>query len=184
MKPHHLIGIISLMGGLVTAEEPAKRETTATDALDISAIQKRVEEAGIPTPQSVQQLQEKADTLTHDGKWQDAASAYEAYARAANWLANLIGAGLDPFYHASYDDRKNYSVRKGDIELENLSKSYREKRDEATVSQAECFVRMNDSRHAVPLLVKALELINIKDAQLWSRARKDLYSITQVQEAP
>ena len=185
MKTHHLISVIAVIGsGLLAGEEPAKKDTASTDALDISALQKRVEEAGVPTPQSVQQMQEKAAGLVRDSKWQDAASAYEVYARSANWLANLIGAGLQPFYNAPYDDRKSYSITKGDIQLENLANTYRAKRDEATVSQAECYMRMNDTRRAVPLLVKALELISIKDAQLWLRARKDLYSLIQVQEAP
>jgi hypothetical protein len=189
MKAQHLISIIAVFGsGFLAAEEPAKKDTITTDALDISAIQKRVEEAGIPTPQSVQQLEEKAAALARDSKWQDAASAYQGaralYARTSNWLANLISAGLDPFYHASYDDQKNYSISQREIQLENLSNSYRKKRDQATVWEAECYVRMNDTRRAVPLLVKALELINIKDTELWSRARKDLYSIIQVQEPP
>jgi hypothetical protein len=177
MKRCFLLITLLTCRSLVGADEPAKKEG---DPFDLTAIQKQVEESGVPTPQIVQQLQEKAAALAHDSKWQEAAIAYEAYARASNWLANLISAGLDPFYHASYDDRKNYSVTKGNIELESLSNSYREKRDEATVSQAECYMRLNDPRKAVPLLVRALETMNIKETELWSRARKDLYSLIQV----
>lgn len=181
MKRYLLIIMLLTCYSLFAAEEPTKKEG---DPFDLTAIQKRVEESGVPTPQIVRQLQEKAAALAHDAKWQEAATAYEAYARASNWLANLIAAGLDPFYHASYDDRKNYSIKKGEIQLESLCNSYKGKRDEATVSQAECYMRMNDTRKAVPLLVRALEIIDIKDTQLWARTRKDLYSLIQVQDTP
>ena len=181
MKRYFLLITLLTYRSLLAADEPAKKEG---DPFDLTAIQKRVEESGVPTPQTVQQLEEKAAVLAHNSKWQEAANAYETYARASNWLANLISAGLDPFYHASYDDRKNYSIAKGDIQLESLSNSYRKKRDEANVSQAECYMRLNDTRKAVPLLVRALEIMSIKETELWSRARKDLYSLIQVQDVP
>src|ERR1044071_2796482 len=182
MKQYSLVFLaLSVARCLCAAEEPAKKES---DPFDLTAIQKRVEESGVPTPQAVQQLQEKPVALAHDSKWQEAAAAYEAYARASNWLANLIQAGMDPFYHASYDDPQNYSIKQRDIQLENLSNSYKDKRNEATVLQAECYISLNDTQKAVPLLVRALELINLKDTKLWLRARKDLYSLIHVQDAP
>ena len=101
------------------AEEPAKKEP---DPFDITALQKRMEEVGIPTPATVQQLEAKATGLATESKWQEAADAYGALAKNANWLANLIHAGIEPFYNASYDDRKYYYAKDADIKRETRSK--------------------------------------------------------------
>jgi hypothetical protein len=161
------------------AQEPTKKEP---DPFDITAIQKRIEEVGVPTPAIVQKLEAKATALAKDSKWQDAADAYGALAKNANSLANLVHTGIEPFYNASYDDRKSYRIKDSDLKLESQSNDYKTKRNEAMVAQAECYIRLNDTKRAMPLLIRALELINVKDAVLWARARKDLYSIVQIIE--
>ena len=181
MKPTILTLAISILAFATafSADEPAKKEP---DPFDVTALQKRMDEVGVPTPTTVQQLEAKATALAKDSKWQEAADAYSALAKNANWLANLIHAGIEPFYNASYDDRKSYSIKDSDLKLEKQSNEYKNMRNQATVAQAECYIRLNDIKRAMPILVRSLELINVKDAELWARARKDLYSIIQVTE--
>ena len=170
-----LLTLIALQS--IAADKPANKET---DPFDVTTLQKRIEETGVPTPQLVQQLEVKATALAKDAKWQEAAEAYAAFARSANWLANLIEAGLQPFYNASSDERNRYNIPDSDIKFEKLGNDYKKKRNEAMVIQAECLIRMGDTKRAVPILIRSLELINIMDTELWTRARKDLYSIIQV----
>lgn len=66
--------------------------------------------------------------------------------------------------------------------MKNRSPNYKDRRNQAMVAQAECYIHLNDTKQAVPLLIRALELINVKDTALWARARKDLYSIIQISE--
>jgi tetratricopeptide (TPR) repeat protein len=156
------------------AGEPTTKEP---DPFDITAIQKRIEEVGVPTPAIVQQLEAKATALAKDSKWQDAADAYDALAKNANSLANFVHTGIAPVYKASSGNRYNL---KEAVKLENQSNDYKTKRNAAMVAQAECYIRLNDTKRAMSLLIRALELINVNEAELWARARKDLYRIVQI----
>jgi len=181
MKPTLLTAtaLILTLTAAFAVDEAAKKEQ---EPFDITVIQKRIEEAGIPTPAVVQQLEAKANALAKEGKWQEAADTYDMLAKSADWLANLIYAGIEPFYEASYDDRKNYPIKDSDLKLENQSNYYKTKRNEAMIYQAECYVRLNDTKRAIPLLVRGLELIHLTEMELWARARKDLYLLIQVTE--
>lgn len=172
------LSILSFNNAL-SADEAAKKEP---DPFDVTTLQKRMDDIGIPTPTTVQQLEAKATALAKESKWQEAAEAYDALAKNANWLANLIRAGIEPYYNASYDERKSYNIKDSDVKREEQSNDYKNKRNQAMVAQAECFIRLNDTKRAMPILIRALELINIKDSELWARARKDLYSIIQIAE--
>ena len=50
------------------------------------------------------------------------------------------------------------------------------------VAEATCYMHLNDTKRALPLFVRALEVIDVDEAELWARARKDLYSIIQITE--
>lgn len=85
-----------------------------TDEFDISADTAKVSELGIPTTSPVAELKKKADELWNAGDYQEAAEAYSIYAKNANWLANLIQAGCEPFYDGTKDKRSDfYSAIKG-----------------------------------------------------------------------
>ena len=65
-------------------------------------------ELGIPTVSSVAKLKQTADDLYARTYYRKAADAYATYAEQAEWLANIISGGIEPYNNASYDDVKNW----------------------------------------------------------------------------
>ena len=116
--------------------------------------------------------------------WENAAEALHLYAMNANLLANLIKSGLDPYYGASYDDRKEfpYSKLKPLVKYETNTNAYIRSRNEAFVMEADCYLNMGDLKKAAALYRKALDHINIDNEILWDRARIGLYSIIGVND--
>ena len=153
------------------------------DPFDISGILEQIEEYGVPTCSSVAELEAKAMNLFTQGNYVAAMEALEAFAKHANWLANIIVAGLEPFYGASYDDRKSFPYySRGDalIEFERRANEYKTKRNHAMVMQAECAVQLGVTTQAVAMFMKALDLIDIEDYEWWDRARDGLYALIEL----
>lgn len=176
------IGAIILLGVVIVAHGA---ETKKPDPLDITAAQRQIEELGVPTPTIVADLQQKAKGLEAQQKWQEAEQAYALLAKTSNWLANLIGSGLQPFYSASYDDRGAILSRERQlVRVEKQSNNYRAIRDEASVCRAECLLKLGDTKTAVAVLTTTLDVLSADDAALWARARKDLYGAIQFTGEP
>lgn len=163
--------------GAVFAEEPKN-----VDPFDLSASSSKVKELGIITKPEVDALETKAKELFNAGKYKAAIPVLIEYSKKANWLANLIQASLDPYYGASYDDRKSYSYAKLKplIPLESLANSYKKKRNIALAMQGECLLKTGDEKGAVPVLLKALDLIHIDNDVWWERTRNNLLGIIKV----
>lgn len=92
--------ILMLLGmpcGLALAQE---------DPFDLTATQEQVEELGIPSATKVEALGKEATSLFEGEECSAALPKLEAYARQANFLGNIISAGIEPYYDASHDDRK------------------------------------------------------------------------------
>jgi len=170
-----LVGIIVLA---VALSVPA---FTQENPFDISASQKEIDEYGVPTVSFVEQMGKKCDELYDKGMWKEAASAYELYAKNANWLANLIAAGLDPYYSASYDHKKGFpqSELMQLIKYEKKANYFKYERNKAILRQGICYFKLADNKTALPLIVKALDLIQIDDKEQWTEARNVLYQIVQ-----
>lgn len=170
--------------GAFAQEEPAEAETEG-DEFDFSAEQEKIEELGIPTVASVAEMKANADDLWNNKDYEGAASAYAEYAKQANWLANIITAGLEPYYGASYDDRKDWSPILMSIpELaaaETASNGYKSERNRAMLYEGLCYYHLNDYEMALPLLIKALDLIEIDDETNWSLGMDALFSIVGYQ---
>jgi|AntAceMinimDraft_16_1070373.scaffolds.fasta_scaffold51747_3 tetratricopeptide (TPR) repeat protein len=169
-----LLGLVLVFIGLCVQGEE--------DPFDISATLEQIAEYGVPTVSSVATLEDKALGLFNEGKYRPAMEALEAFSKHANWLSNLISSGLDPFYGASYDDRKGFSYAKLQplIQYESMGNEYKTKRNHAMVMQAECAVILGDKTKAVALFIKALDLIDIEDWTWWERTRKGLYALIGV----
>lgn len=152
------------------------------DPFDLSATDKNLAELGVPTVPEVEALEQQAKTFYSNENWEKAASALEEYAKKANWLSNIIAAGIEPYYGADYDDRKEYpySKLKPLIPFETKANDYKKKRNRAMVMQAECLINLGQKDKAVSLLIKALDLINIKNEEWWNRARKQLYLLIEI----
>jgi len=160
-----------------------EKETKAEDPFDLTEINKKIEEIGVPTVQSVSKLESKSLDLFQAGNWEEALPVLESYAKNANWLSNILAAGLEPYYGASYDTRKDYPYRKLKplIPLEERANKLRRKRNEAFVMQAECHDELGNKEQAVALYIKALNLISLDNKEWWDRARTGLYDIIGAQ---
>ena len=103
------------------------------------------------------------------------------YAKNANWLANIMAASLKPYYDASYDDRKGFTKTKELAPIERLSNEYKVKRNVAFAMHGECLLKIGDKKGAMPVLMKALDLIDIDNEAWWKRSRENLLSIIEVE---
>ena len=149
------------------------------DPLDLSSSREKLGKLGIATPSVISGLESKAKTLVAANDCRNAIPALETFARQANTLANLITAGLQPFYGASDDDRRRASV--GELaKYESLANDYKAKRDHAVVLQAECAAKLGQRDQAATLFINALNLLSVDDTEWWDRARAGLYGLIDV----
>ena len=163
----------------------AEETTKSSDAtFDLSSEQQKIAELGIPTVSSVGELKKNAEELWKAKDYKNAAEAYAIYAKQANWLANIITAGLDPFYGASSSARKSFSISEFNkdskynlINAEKKANEYKRERNRAMLYEGLCYYHLNDYETGLPLLIKALDLIDIEDTVNWKLGMEALYSI-------
>ena len=172
--------LISCLGIAVHAEEDTPLPADDT-TFDFSSEQQKIEELGILTTASVDELKKNADALWTAKDYKSAAEAYAVYAKQANWIANIISAGLEPFYGASYDNRKDFYPKVlnfSDLSsAESKANEYKGERNRAMLYEGLCYYNINEYETALPLIIKALELIDIKDEENWKLGMETLYSI-------
>ena len=180
MRTRHLI-VLVLFGtccGVATAQE---------DPFDLTATQKQVDELGIPTASKVETLGQEATTLFEAEKCEEALPELAAYARQANFLANIISAGIEPYYDASYDDKKTlggiYASVLNLASFEKMSNDYKKKRNQAMVMQGVCLQKLGREKEAISHLMKALNLIDLNSLTVWRQAKDALYAIVEVELA-
>ena len=168
-----------LLIGITAMAQTEATATKSNDPLDLSSQMEKVEKHGVPTVALVNELKTKAETLYSNQLWEDAAGAYEEYAQKANWLANLISQCVEPYYSASYDDRKNtsYSLIKGFIPYETKANQLKAERNVAYVKVGLCFKNMGETSKAVTYLHKGLELLSIDQISAWTEASNALAEI-------
>lgn len=182
MKLTRLSILLSICIIFMAVNLDAKENNKSADPFDLSSTQKQVDELGVPTVSEVNSLESKAKELYSSGNYSAALPVLEEYAKKANWLANLISAGLEPYYGASYDDRKDFPYSKASklIPIEATANDYRKKRNRAMVMQAECLIKTGKKEKAVSLLVRALDLIDIENEEWWDKAKMHLYEIIEM----
>lgn len=172
-----------------TAEVAASEEAAIPeedDPFDVRSTTRKIEEFGIPTPAVVAELESHARELVEAGFCEDAIQALDDYAKQANWLSNVIAAGLEPYYDASYDDRKEigFSKVRPLIKYEEMTNDYRTKRNRAMVMKAECLAATGRREQAVAEFIAALRLIEVDDHEWWRRARHGLYELIDLEPKP
>ena len=181
-----LLSICLIFGCLPFAYSEGTTETTSTSdsTFDLSEQEQKVKELGIPTVSSVAELKKAADDLWKAKDYEAAAETYAVYAKQANWLANIISAALEPFYGASYDDRKSFSISSFDksskyklADCESKANSYKSERNRAMLYEGLCYYNLNQYEVALPLLIKALDLIDIAEKTNWRLGMNALYGI-------
>lgn len=149
------------------------------DPMDLSRELEKIAEYGVPTVQLVEQMKLKADNLYYSRSWSDAIVAYEEYAKKANWLANILSHCVEPYYSASYDDKKNtsYAVIERYIPYERASNNYKELRNQAYVRIGLCYKHLGNNDKAVAYLYKSLDLVSMDAQNDWSEAVSALSEI-------
>ena len=137
---------------------------------DITVDTTKVEELGVPTKKSVATMKATADGYWEAKDYANAAPAYAIYAKNANWLANIIAAIDEPYYSATSKKRDNFyysSMFSTASSAESSANSYKEQRNQAMAREAMCYYYLGDYNSAIPLLIKALDLIDIEDTTNW-----------------
>lgn len=157
-----------------------KKESTY-DALDVSAQKEQIKKYGVPTLSTVAEMKSKADALYDSKSWEQAASAYEIYAQNVNWLSNLLSQCIEPYYSASYDDKKaiSYSTLKTFIPIESKANECKTNRNHAYVRMGLCYKNMGDIKNAVTYLHKGLDLLNVEDMEYWTLAKDAMSEILE-----
>ena len=157
-------------------------EQATTDPTDVSAILSELDDIGLPTVEAIELLKKEAYAHYENKNWELAIEAFSKLAKNANWLANLIRSGLEPYYGASYDERKEYPYSKLRplVPIETISNGYIRLRNDAMVKEGLCYANLSENSKAVSLLYKALDLIDIENEELWTEAREALFKIIGV----
>lgn len=154
-------------------------KSSTIDPLDVSKQLEQIELYGVPTFENVNEMRTKADALYEDHSWAKAAEAYEQYAKHANWLANIVSQCVEPYYSASYDDRKNvsYTSLKDYIPYESAANKLKEGRNEAYVKIGLCYKNLGDVNKAMTFLHKGLDLLDLRQRAMWAEAAKAVAEI-------
>lgn len=168
--------------GTITLSAQEKEESSnilADDPLDLSAELKKIEELGVPTLALVDEMKVKADNLFENQQWEEAAAAYEEYAKKANWLANILSTYLEPYYSASYKKRDAISLKRLNqiSPFERKANQYKEERNIAYVKMGICKKNLGDTKTAAALLLRALNIIDISQTEYWDMATEALSEI-------
>lgn len=173
--------IILLFTSLANAQVKAKEETKVPDPLDISKEIEQINKYGTPTISTVDELGKKAEVLYESQSWKEAIVAFEDYAKNANWIANLLSQCVEPYYSASYDDKKRipYTTIKAFTPFESKSNQYKQSRNRAYVKIGLCYKKLGDTKKATAYLYKGLDLVDMDDVEYWNLAKDALAEIIQ-----
>ena len=154
-------------------------QSVVDDPFDLSALENETTDLGIVTIADLVLLEDRSRQLFNDGQCDSALPALQEYARKANYVANIIAAGLDPFYGASTSERRDFTGVATLILYESKANELKAKRNIAMVMQAECLHSMGDEEAALALFRRALDLLDIDNRVWWDRAREGLYQLIE-----
>jgi hypothetical protein len=179
MKLNLLLAILLSQTLSLIAQTTEPKIDNTTDPLDVSMQKEQIEKYGIVTMGSVSEMKTKADALYDSESWEQAAAAYEIYARNVNWLANLLAQCVEPYYSASYDKRKAtpISAIRPYIPFENKANECKENRNRAFVKMGLCYKNIGDLKNSVAYLHQGLELLDVEDKTYWKMAADALAEI-------
>ena len=170
--------VFALIGISAVAQDVAYKKSN-NDPLDLSVQLEQIENNGVPTVSIVNDMKVKAENLYKAGNYAEAAVAYEDFAKKVNWLANLLSQCVEPYYSASYDDKKNisYTEIKNYIPYETKANECKRDRNVAYVMIGVCYKNLGDNSKAVAYLHKALDLLSVDEELYWNIAAKNLSEI-------
>ena len=166
-----LLAVFMPMALAAQTTEPEEAKKVA-DPLDISKEVAQIEMYGVPTFEAVNEMKEKAEALYVAESWEEAAAAYEQYAKHANWLANIVSQCVEPYYSASYDDRKNsvFYVSSNYGSYEKAANKLKQERNTAYVKIGLCYKNLGKAGTAIAYLYKGLDLLSVSEKDMWKEA--------------
>ncbi len=181
MQHNLFLAILIFCSSNLIAQTIETKNEINNDPIDVSIQKEQIEKYGIPTISAIKEMKDKADALYDSHSWEEAATAYEIYAKHVNWLANLLSQCVEPYYSASYDDRKSIpqSIIRPLIPFESKANECKRNRNEAFVKIGICYKNMGDIKNAVVYLHKGLDLIDIKDDTYWKLAAEAMAEILE-----
>lgn len=186
LVPLFLLGCNQPSPQSTPTDSPTGNQRVVPDTLgeekSLRLARAKIQKLGIPTPERIDSLKSRSYRLFESENCSSAIDSLKTYSRKANWLANLISAGLEPYYSGSYDDREtiSYSYTRKLATYEEKSNKLKGGRNEAYVMIAECSVRIGKAEQAAAYYFSALDLITPTDTELWDRARSGLYELLKV----
>lgn len=149
------------------------------DLFSISDMKNDSNKIGIPTEKKIMDLEKKANELIADNNCKSAIEVLEEYQKVTNYYSKMIRQTLEPYYSASYDDKKKvpYDKISSLAVIENKANSFLLKRNIGMILQAECYVKLNQNEKAMFKYYDALDLISMDEIDAWERAQKGLLDI-------
>ncbi|MBB1485902.1 hypothetical protein [Oceanospirillum sediminis] len=152
------------------------------DILDMAAAEKKNQALGLVTRTAVDALARKGKQLFNGGDCQQAMPVLKEYAVKADWLATMIDTTLTPYHNASASEQKSImQKRKGELmPVHDLAQSYREKSAVAVAMYGDCLMQLENPKAAVPVLMKALELLPASNETWWNRTGESLLKAIRV----
>lgn len=173
-----LATILFLASASLLAQEAPKAADNIL--LNLDTERAYVEAYGVPTVASVEALSKEADSLFAEGDWEKAIDRYQSLAQQSNWLANLLTQCLNPYYNASYDDKKRTplnTLNKLSV-YEKSSNEYKMLRDRSFLRIALCYKQMNKKEECIMYLYKTLDKMSMKESADWQTAMQTMCEIT------
>jgi hypothetical protein len=183
----HRMAVIALAGALVaplTTVTYAQEDTTSPE--DLGKYQALVDSGVFPTAGNVERARLAALSAFDSGQCERALPLIDEWTRMANWHANLITAGLEPFYGALSSERNDWfgrqtaERRSSLVELERSANRYRSQRNLGMVMRAECLAAVDLPLESLATFARALDLIGIDETELWMRAQTGLYELIEL----
>ncbi len=171
-----------LSGVLLSASAFGQSAAAESDPFDFSSSASQVDRLGIVTKPEVDELRRVVTEHFNAGNCDAALPLLEELSRKSNWLANMVSSTLSPFYSASREDRRSYVKIVPLIPLENMSNEYKNVRNVAFAMQGECLTKIGRQEQAIPVLLKALDLLTLDDEEWWERTRNNLLEIIEVEQ--
>jgi tetratricopeptide (TPR) repeat protein len=181
MKTKQILLTFLFVTNLINAQVKAIEVKKSSDPLDISAEMEQITKYGTPTTTSVDELEQKAETLYTTLNWKDAITALEDYAENANRLANLLSQCIEPYNSASYSEKEKmaFSALKYYSAFIDKSNDYKQGRNRAYVKIGICYKNLGDLKKATAYLYKALDLLPLSDFEYSKISRNALAEIIQ-----
>ncbi len=165
-----------------TIAPPATSQQIASEEMKLPEANFEIDLSNLRTLTELKAMKSEADRELAANGCASATEKFAAAAIQANATANILHAGLNPFYDASRDDREiiSRSSKALDplIEKEKKMNEALKLRNSAWVQEGICKLEGGETEQGVAILNKALSLISVRtEVETWRSAREAIWSL-------